>query len=224
MKLNHLQAKSQVEIVHVHFHPEGKQLDEYVEIKNRGELTIDISGWKVEAGSPDQVFVWPQGSYLSPFETISVYTKSGSEYSFNSKRPIWNNRGDVATLTDASGEEICGFAYGDKAHHSVLISHIEVDGKEKRTEGDEFVELTNVSESIVDIDGWRLKATRNDAVFVFPKGVKLEPSSSIRVFTNKAPLDLNEFSFNSPSAIWNNQRGGCKLLDYKDREVSSYHY
>ncbi|NVD06506.1 lamin tail domain-containing protein [Vibrio sp. JPW-9-11-11] len=223
-QINRLQAKSQVEVSHVQFKAGDSPLDEYVEVKNRGDLTIDISHWRINAGSPEQTFTWPEGSFLWPSESIKVHTKTGTGYSFKSTKPIWNNRGDIATLFESTGEPISTLAYGDKAHDAVLISHIQVDGKEHRTEGDEFVELTNISEHIVDLEGWRLESSRNDAVFVFETGVKLDPYACIKVYTNKPSLLANEYSFNSPRAIWNNQQGGCRLLDYQDREVSSYHY
>ncbi|WP_157617541.1 lamin tail domain-containing protein [Vibrio mexicanus] len=222
--LNALQAKTQVGIGCVFYRGEPDPLDEYVEICNRGLLTVDISGWRIQAGSPDQEYIFPEHSKISPFETIRLDTRGTTEHSFNSNTPIWNNRGDVATLMDESGEQIASWVYGGKGHECVLISDLFYDGLEKRSEGDEYIELSNTSNSHVDLAGWRIECIRNGSNFVFPPQSTLEPNTSCRVYTNKPLLVRNEYSFNSPTAIWNNQSGGAKLVDYHDREVSSFHY
>ncbi|MFW7522950.1 lamin tail domain-containing protein [Vibrio ostreicida] len=224
LKLNQLQARSQVEIRHIQFQGEGDPFDEHIVLHNRGELTINISGWRIEAGSPDQTFIFPEGSFLLPDESLNVETLGNGQFSFDSNQPIWNNRGDVARLIDAQGALISSFAYGNKAHQYVTISHIHVDGKKYRTEGDEFVELINLSEHRIDLDGWQLEAMGNRSRFVFQFGAKLEAFTGIKVFTQKSPLEADEYSFDSTVAIWNNQSGGCRLLDYQNSEVSSYHY
>ncbi len=224
LELNRQQIESQVEIGHIQFKGEPDVLDEYLEIKNRGSLTIDISGWRVDAGSPGQKFLFGKGSVLAAFETLKVYTQGDGQYSFNSKKAVWNNKGDLATLSNAKGEIISTYAYGIKAHGYLIISHILFDGQEYRTEGDEFVELTNLSDHRVDLQGWKLQAYGNESHFEFPSGAILEPLTSARVFTNKLPLASNEYSFNSSVAIWNNKQGGCRLLDYQGIEVNSYHY
>lgn len=223
-ELNRLQSENQVEISHVNFRGGADPLDEYVEIRNRGMLTVNISAWRVQAGSPDQEYIFPDNLVLLPFQSLRVDTHGNTEHSFNSNTPFWNNRGDLATLMNVQGQVVSSLAYGDSAHKSMLISHIHYDGKEYRTEGDEFVELTNTSADQVDLSGWSLEALSNQTTFAFPESTIVEPYACLKVFTDKATLRANEFSFGSPKAIWNNQAGGCKLLDYQDREVSSYHY
>ena len=127
-------------------------------------------------------------------------------------------------MWDSKGQQVSSIAYGDTVHADVMISHIHVDGLERRTEGDEFVEITNLSNRKVDVSSWKLIATHSHATFVFPSQSIIEPASSVKVFTNKSQLAMHEYSFGSGKAIWNNQRGRGQLIDNQDREVSNYDY
>lgn len=224
-ELNRLQIADQVEIDELNFKDESNPLDESVTIHNRGGVTADLSGWQIQAGSPEQNYVFPEGTLLPALEKLTINTPAGQgEHNFNASQPIWNNRGDLATLTNDSGQTVSSLAYGSSAHPHMLISQINYDGQEFRTEGDEYVEIYNTSLHTVDLSGWRLESLRSECSFVFAEGTLLAPESSARIFTHKTALGENEFSFDSPTAIWNNNGGGCRLLDYLDREVSQYHY
>lgn len=223
-QLNKLQALSQVQIDTIDYKGQQNTLDESVTLSNRGSLAINIGEWRIQAGSPSQVYIFPKNTYLPAYEALRVDTSGKTEHSFNSNRPIWNNRGDMGTLLDEEGQVISTLAYGSDLNHKVIISHILFDGEEYRSEGDEYVEISNVSNDDVMLDGCRIEAETNNKSFVFPAQAKLAAYSSLRVFTNKADLQDNEYSFNSPTAIWNNASGGCRLLDNLDREMSVYHY
>ncbi|SBS31041.1 Intermediate filament tail domain protein [Marinomonas spartinae] len=223
-QLNRIQALSQVQIENIDFKGNPTPLDESITIRNLGGLIIDISDWRIQAGSPKQVYIFPEGSVILPNDSICIDTSGNTEHSFNTNRPIWNNRGDTGTLFDDEGQIISTLSYGDNASRKTLISHMNYDGQEFRNEGDEFVEISNLSNDDVMLSGWRLEALTNNHIFHFPEGTKLEAYTSLKVYTNKADLQRNEYSFNSPTAIWNNARGGCKLINYRDDEVSIYHY
>lgn len=223
-RINALQVLSQIEISSIDFKGAPSPLDESVTIKNRGEMTTDISGWQLMAGSPDQTFTFPEGSYLSPYEEIRIHTSDNHPFSFCSPHPIWNNFGDCGELRTSAGDLVSRYVYGRKAHTCIMISDIFFDGTEYRAEGDEYVEIVNTSPDIADISDWQLRAQRNGKQFIFPEHTLMQPNATFRVYTNKTPSAENAFSFNSPTAIWNNQSGGCILLDNADQEVSSYQY
>lgn len=223
-KLNRLQVLNQVEITTLNFKGKPAPQDESVTISNRGEITADLSGWRIQAGSPEQVYIFPEGTHLPAFAELVVDTAGQSEHSFRSNQPIWNNHGDTATLFDQSGETVATLVYGSKAHASTIISHLNFDGEELRSEGDEYVELSNLSEHTIVLEGWSLIATRNNVSYTFQEDTRLEPHASIRVYTNKTELQDNEYSFDCPTAIWNNAGGSCELVDYLGRLVSNYHY
>lgn len=94
------------------------EADEYVEIANQGESAVELSGWQLHSEGVKQVFTFPQGTVIAPGQSIRVYTnqihqKTGG-FSFGSNRAIWHNQGDVAQLTDPSGEVKSRYSYGNK--------------------------------------------------------------------------------------------------------------
>lgn len=223
-ELNLIQAFDQVMIDKIEYDNPSDPLDECVTVRNRGGLQVNISGWRIQAGSPKQEFIFPENSILQPYDEIRIMTSGSHTFSFGYQRPIWNNQGDIGTLIDDQNKPLSSLAYGNSAHDKIVISHMNYDGKEHRSEGDEFVEISNLSDSDVMLDDWRLEAITNDRVFQFPKETKLTAFTSLKVFTNKPNLKTNEYSFDSPQAIWNNSGGGCKLLDYRQQVVSEYLY
>ena len=93
------------------------QSDEYVELSNRGNHPVNISGWKITSvGSARQQFTFPANTVLASGKTFRVYTNEvHSEtggFSFASKTAIWNDAGDELNLYDAIGKKISTLAYG----------------------------------------------------------------------------------------------------------------
>jgi hypothetical protein len=95
------------------------QADEYIEIVNRGTVAANISGWTVGADDAGQDFVFPEATVLQPGQRIRIYTNESHPewggFSYGSKRPIWNDKGDLARLRDTSGTVVSEFGYGTKA-------------------------------------------------------------------------------------------------------------
>jgi len=106
----------------------------------------------------------------------------------------------------------------------VVIATINYDGVVKRTESDEYVEITNQGNAVADISGWKMNADDKDQDFVFPQGTTLAPSQSIRVYTNEVHAETGGFSFGSKVAIWNNLKDNGQLFDDKGNLVSEFGY
>lgn len=196
--------------------------DEYIEITNQGPAILDLAGWQIHAG-PDQKMIFKANSLIKRGETIRVYTFDKGHYSFNSKQPIWNNRGDRADLYDAGAELISQWTYGRKAETDIVISHLMFDGQERLSEGDEYVELANLGGSWVDISGWSLGGGHADD-FIFSEESRIAPNGIIRVYTNKLDAKTGGYSWDSKRAIWNNNGGKAYLKGWQDRLVSEYAY
>ena len=220
-----LVAGRQVAIAKVDFNgaDSGGEADEYIELINHGPMIMDLSGWRVNAGDEGQDVTFPEASYIKPLQTIRIYTRKKGEFSFNSNKSIWNNKGDIAYLYDNQGLLVSSWCYGQPAHDLVFISDIFYDGIEKRTEGDEFAVISNKSDHWVDLSGWGLSAG-NDQNFTFPSDSAIAPHSSIRVYTNHIEPSTGGFSFASKTAIWNNHGDTGKLTDTTGHLVSQYSY
>lgn len=109
----------------------------------------------------------------------------------------------------------------------IKISTIFYDGIEKRTEGDEFIEIANDGDKTVDISKWLIDAgpasATNSQKFVFPEGTTLKPGETRRIYTNRDPKGDGS-SFHSPNAIWGNKGGTGTLYDAHHRKIDSYTY
>lgn len=90
--------------------------DEYVEIKNLGDLPEDLFRWVlINASKGHPSFRFPQ-YYLDPGETIRVYTNEvhpeWGGFSFESDKAIWDNtKPDTAVLYDGLEHEVSRKSY-----------------------------------------------------------------------------------------------------------------
>lgn len=110
-----------VVIAHVQFKGQVKrsQSDEYVELRNTGTGSADLSGYRINAGDSGQDFVFPPGTVLQSNQGLRVYTnqvhKESGGFSFGSGRALWNDDGDEALLYDPAGALVHRYGYGSKA-------------------------------------------------------------------------------------------------------------
>jgi hypothetical protein len=155
-------------------------------------MIVDLSNWRVNAGNEGQDVTIPVGTYILPGARIRIYTRKKGEFSFNSLHSVWNNKGDKAFLYDSKKTLISSWAYGNKATDDVSISHINFDGKEKGSEGDEYAQISNDSDSWIDVSGWQLSAGKEQN-FEFPELTALAPKSSVRVYTNEIISNSQKF-------------------------------
>jgi Lamin Tail Domain len=95
------------------------QADEYVEIINRGTAPGDISGFVLGADDRGQNFTFPPGTVLQPGQRIRVHTNEvhpeWGGFNYGSGRPIWNDKGDSASLHDTDGNVVSTYGYGSAA-------------------------------------------------------------------------------------------------------------
>ena len=88
--------------------------DEYAEIANTGNAPINVGGWRLNAGTPGQDFVFPNFD-LQPGQVCRVYTNEVHPehcgFNLGSEQPVWNNKGDCGYLYDASGAEVSTYCY-----------------------------------------------------------------------------------------------------------------
>lgn len=112
-----IQSNTSVQITNVFY--DGKKAitepDEYVEIKNTGIESADMTEWDLQDLSGKNQFKW-ENFVLQPGETIRVYTneihpESGG-FSFRSTHAIWTNSGNIAQLYDLDKQLVSRYAYG----------------------------------------------------------------------------------------------------------------
>ena len=88
--------------------------DEYAEITNLGAGSVNLLGWRLNAGDPGQDFYFPS-FLLDPGQSCRIYTNENHpEYcGFNYGRgsAIWNNSGDCGYLYDDGGAPASEYCY-----------------------------------------------------------------------------------------------------------------
>lgn len=91
--------------------------DEYVTIKNIGTVAQPLTNWVLASLRGEQFYTFPEGTFLSPGESIQVHSGPGarnapSQALFWTREPVWNNKHDTAVLFDANGHEVARLAHG----------------------------------------------------------------------------------------------------------------
>ncbi|MDB9530048.1 lamin tail domain-containing protein, partial [Nodularia spumigena CS-1038] len=107
----------------------------------------------------------------------------------------------------------------------VTISRLVYKGEVKRTQADEYIEISNLGNSTADISGWKITSAGSaKQVFTFPQGTILEGGKNFRVYTNQEHSETGGFSFGSKTAIWNDAGDEAKLFDAEGSNVSTLAY
>ena len=114
-------AESGIAITNANFaatSPEKENLDEeWVEISNLGSADVSLAGWTLE-DAQNHTYKFPDFS-LKASGVVKIHTGMGNDTSedlfWNRSSSIWNNDGDVATLTDASGNIVSRYPEEAKA-------------------------------------------------------------------------------------------------------------
>eukprot|EP00551_Chaetoceros_affinis_P003878 CAMPEP_0203636542 /NCGR_PEP_ID=MMETSP0088-20131115/3076_1 /ASSEMBLY_ACC=CAM_ASM_001087 /TAXON_ID=426623 /ORGANISM="Chaetoceros affinis, Strain CCMP159" /LENGTH=214 /DNA_ID=CAMNT_0050490709 /DNA_START=61 /DNA_END=708 /DNA_ORIENTATION=- len=109
----------------------------------------------------------------------------------------------------------------------ISISDIRYDGLVPRTEADEYVQITNNSNSPMDVSGYYVYVATSGtqgSTYYFPKGSTIKPNSSIRVYTNEVHMETGGYNYGSGKAIWSNNGGLAVMKDAKGKKIAEYKY
>lgn len=84
----------------------------------------------------------------------------------------------------------------------------------------EYADVINERTVELDLSGANLNAGDKGQDFVFPNPFKLAPGAKVRIYTNKANLGPNEFSYNRKTMIWNDKGDVPVLTDAKGNIIA----
>jgi hypothetical protein len=88
--------------------------DEYAVITNQGGSAVNLAGWRLNAGAPEQEFSFPAFD-LQAGQSCRVYTNESHPescgFSFGVNQAIWNNSGDCGYLYDNTGAQVAQYCY-----------------------------------------------------------------------------------------------------------------
>lgn len=107
-------------------------------------------------------------------------------------------------------------ACGSVAAGAITIGTIryDADGNDNFNLNDEWVELTNPGESVLDLTGWGVKDESASHRYRFPGGFTLEGGATVRLHTGcGTDTAVALYWCNQGSAIWNNSGDTVFVLD-----------
>ena len=100
------------------------------------------------------------------------------------------------------------------------ITKLFYDGTEPRTEGDEYVEITNISAGTVTLTGWTLVSVQGNQVYHFPDGLQMAAGQACRVYTNQDHPESCGLNWHYASGgIWRNMGDKAELRDASDAVI-----
>jgi endonuclease YncB( thermonuclease family) len=109
-------VSNQVVITYIFYNGVVAQVesDEYAEITNKGDNSVQLFGWRLNAGAPSQNFIFPDFELL-PGQSCRIYTNEvhpdSCGFSFHNPQAVWKNSGDCGYLYNAAGEEVSKYCY-----------------------------------------------------------------------------------------------------------------
>lgn len=158
--------------------------------------------------------------------TTNTNTASPSESSASTQSTESSSQSTGQTTQNASDSPIDETSeFTTTATGEVTISQLVSKGKVKRSQADEYIEISNLGNNPVNLSGWQITSAGGlDQVFTFPEGTILAAGNSFRVYTNQVHPETGGFSFESKRAIWNDAGDEAQLLDATGNNVSTLAY
>jgi len=124
----------------------------------------------------------------------------------------------------SSGAAVIASSPGRPDSFSLSGSRVVITGL-YRDNGREVVILTNQGGAGQDISNWRLCNPHGGQCFIFPTGYRLEPGSSLRVYSGEQIEELPPAAMKwAQVQMWPEPHGRVVLVDERGREVSGYAY
>jgi hypothetical protein len=88
--------------------------EEYVRVKNRTSLTVDLTGWTIWSKRNDKLYTFPSFRLRSD-QTVQVWTRPGTDTStdlfWGLADEVWKEDGDCAKLSDENDEKVNWYYY-----------------------------------------------------------------------------------------------------------------
>ena len=100
-----------------HYDAEGDDAanlnDEYFTLRNTGNESIDLSGWRIE-NDIGETFTFPEGVGLAPGASMTIHSGEGANSSahlyLHAPSPIWADDSDFAILRDSDDHIVAYYA------------------------------------------------------------------------------------------------------------------
>ncbi|MET9804710.1 lamin tail domain-containing protein [Streptomyces sp. NPDC006368] len=113
--------------------PQGDVTKEVVQLHNRGNAEVDLTGWRLldtgrHVAAPFD-FRFPERT-LRPDDDVFVHTGDGEDHGpdlfWGLHHAVWNNSGDTARLLDASGHEVDRLQWTKKPRDGRVVGRSDI--------------------------------------------------------------------------------------------------
>ena len=215
-----------VEILKVGHHGSNTASSEDFIGATKPEVAIYMAGAGNSYGHPHQETLTTLDSigaeiYGTDVHGTVVVTTDGETYDLQLERQASPVKPDIATPPPTTTIPLPAASTAT----NVKITKILYDGLVYRTESDEYVEITNLGSEPVDLKGWVIKDISEGYPSLTFSSYVLQPSKTVRVYTNEIHPEYGGFSFRSGRAVWNNSSPDTAVLyNAQGQEVSRKSY
>jgi hypothetical protein len=129
------------------------------------------------------------------------------------------------------GQHYYQWRYGDSGKHPVLhapltgdvrVTFILYDPNQHPTIGHEYVDITNFSDTVIPLTGWRIHDNAN-ITYTF-KDFRLQPGATVRLHVAHGVDTASDVYWGRGGAVWNNTGDAAFLYDATGALVHSYSY
>ncbi len=182
-------------------------------------------------GKIAEVRLWNVARFPEEIKAAMNHRLQGNETGLVAYLPL--NEGSGTTVTDktkGNNGTINGATWEQQELPLVSvpqpeITHISYKGVVKKTQSDEYVEITNQGSSPADISGWQISSSvGRNKFFTFPAGTTLAAGQKVRVYTNEVHPESGGFSCGSTLSLWKDSGDEARLLDAQGNWVSGLAY
>jgi len=205
--------------------PDGETLnDEYVDIKNDGSSSLDMTGWKVE-DEAGYTYQFPDGFTLDAGATVRLHSGDGTDSSTDlywGGSYVWNNDSDTCYVYADGGGLAAEKTYpnnDDGSDSKIAIPTLSEDGA---TLNDEYVDFENSGSESQDMTGWTVEDEAGNS-YQFPDGFTLDAGATVRLHSGDG-TDSSTDLYWGGSYIWNNSGDTCYLYDSSGSLHTQYSY
>ena len=204
---------------------------EWIRIRNVGSSTVDFRDW--------QVYSWPYSltSTLSrpiaPGDTLTVYVGSGSNTTstmyWNKSSGILNNGGDTVELRSPHRDIAdchswkSGTCGGDSVASKIVVTaNYDAAGNDTSNPNGEWVNITNISGSTVDLKGYQIES--HPYRYTFDSNSKLYPGERVRVRVGTGSSSRLKKYWGKSKGILNNSGEYVRLRDKSGDAVEHFRW
>lgn len=111
-------SETGIRVVEINADAEGRDTnnlnDEYIVLKNTGDLALDLSGWRVK-DDDGHVYEFRDGFTLDIGATVTLHSGSGTQTEDHrfwwADEPVWDNGGDTISIYDDGGRKVYERSY-----------------------------------------------------------------------------------------------------------------